>query len=171
MTAFENLSTILILFQHDSNHPGDYMPVLSCLMTLMPQNIHEGKRCFSQPPAFPLGSEEEKRIFKALQRELTFQFQKVFPDRLASKTVIIVPSLTLDREILTKVKGHVYYEERMLCLLMLLRMPQTNIVFVSSLPIDQVTIDYYCIYFRAFQVTMHVSGLQCSAATTLLPNR
>jgi len=143
VTAFENLSTILILFQHDSNHPGGYMPVLSCLMTLMPQNIHEDKRCFSQPPAFPLGSEEEKRIFKALQRELTVQFQQVFPDRLASKTVVIVPSMSVDHEILTKVKGHVYYEERMLCLLMLLRMPQTNIVFVSSLPIDQVTIDYY----------------------------
>jgi len=109
----------------------------------LPTYIQAGKRCFSQPPASPPGSEEEKRLFKALQRELTLQFQQVFPDRLASKTVVIVPSMTVDREILTKVKGHVYYEERMLCLLMLLRMPQTNIVFVSSLPIDQVTIDYY----------------------------
>jgi hypothetical protein len=89
------------------------------------------------------GSDEEKKVFKALQQDFTFQFQHLFPDRLATKTVVIVPSMTLDREILTKVKGHVYYEERMLCLLMLLRMPQTNIVFVSSLPIDQVTIDYY----------------------------
>src|SRR5688572_29993204 len=113
-------------------------------MTLMPTQMNAGKRSFSHPPAFPLpGSDEEKEIFQALQQELRFQFQRVFPDRVSSKTVVIVPSMTLDREILAKVKGHVYYEERMLCLLMLLRMPQTNIVFVSSLPIDQVTIDYY----------------------------
>ena len=109
----------------------------------MPTHMNAGKRCFSQQPAVAPGSDEEKKIFKALQQELAFQFQHVFPDRLASKTVVIVPSMTLDREILAKVKGHVYYEERMLCLLMLLRMPQKNIVFVSSLPIEQVTIDYY----------------------------
>ena len=112
-------------------------------MTFLATNIHAGKRCFSQQPVLAQGSDEEKKIFKALQQELTFQFKHVFPDRLASKTVVIVPSMTLDSEILSKVKGHVYYEERLLCLLMLLRMPQTNIVFVSSLPIEQVTIDYY----------------------------
>jgi hypothetical protein len=112
-------------------------------MVLMPTHIDEGRRCFSQPSSMAPGSDEEKKKFKVLQQELRFQFQHVFPDRLASKTVVIVPSMTLDREILTKVKGHVYYEERMLCLLMLLRMPQTHIVFVSSLPIDQATIDYY----------------------------
>jgi hypothetical protein len=112
-------------------------------MTFLATNIHAGKRCFSQQPVLAQGSDEEKKIFKALQQELTFQIQHVFPDRLASKTVVIVPSMTLDSEILSKVKGHVYYEERLLCLLMLLRMPQTNIVFVSSLPIEQVTIDYY----------------------------
>jgi hypothetical protein len=112
-------------------------------MTLMPAQLDVGKRCFSQPPVLSPGSDEEIKMFKALQQELRFQFQHVFPDRLATRTVVIVPSMTLDREILTKVKGHVYYEERMLCLLMLLRMPQTNIVYVSSLPIDQVTIDYY----------------------------
>ena len=118
------------------------LPVF-CSMIPMPTHVSADKRSFSQPPACATGSDEEKKIFKALQRELTFQFQHVFPDRLALKTVVIVPSMTLDPEILENVKGHVYYEERMLCLLMLLRMPQTNIVFVSSLPIDQVTIDYY----------------------------
>jgi hypothetical protein len=102
------------------------------------------KRCFTyaaiKPPP---GSDEEKNVFKALQKEFLFQFQHVFPDRVAPKTIVIVPSLTLDKEILTKVKGNVYYEERMLCLLMLLRMPKTHIVFVSSVPVDQVTIDYY----------------------------
>lgn len=98
---------------------------------------------FLRSPAAATVIDEERKLFQALQRNMKAQFQHDFPDRLAPKTVVVVPSLTLDREILTKIRGHVYYEERMLCMLMLLRMPQTNIVFVSSLPIDQTTIDYY----------------------------
>jgi len=135
----------------------------------MPTHIHAGKRCFSQQPAFAPGSDEEKKNFKALQQELTFQFQNDFPDRLASKTVVIVPSLTLDREILTKLKGQVYYEERMLCLLMLLRMPQTNIVFVSSLPIDQVIVDYYLHFLPGIpshHARQRLTMLSCHDAST-----
>jgi len=107
-------------------------------------SIVSKKRYFNNRTAYPLpGSTEEKDIFRSLQREFTSQFQNVFPDRLAQKTIIVVPSLTLDREILTKIRGYVYYEERMLCLLMLLRMPQTQVVYVSSVPIDQVIVDYY----------------------------
>lgn len=105
-------------------------------------NNHQ--RCFSNTTTAPLpGSDEEKNSFKKLQKDFEYQFREVFPDRLAPRTVVIIPSLTLDSEILTKIKGHVYYEERMLCMLMLLRMPQTEVVFVSSIPVDQVTIDYY----------------------------
>ncbi|MDQ3846639.1 MAG: hypothetical protein M3342_21900, partial [Bacteroidota bacterium] len=50
------------------------------------------------------------------------------------KTVIIIPSLTLDQEILEKISGINYYEERMLCLLMLLRMPQTHVIYITSMP-------------------------------------
>jgi hypothetical protein len=87
--------------------------------------------------------DQEKAIFNALQRELPYQFEHIFPDRIAPKTIVVVPSLTLDAEILSKIRGHIFYEERMLCLLMLLRMPQTRIVFVTSIPVDQITIDYY----------------------------
>ncbi|HVG42696.1 MAG TPA: peptide ligase PGM1-related protein [Chitinophagaceae bacterium] len=107
-------------------------------------DLLSNKRSFTNAPTYPVpGSDEEINIFKALQKEFLGQFQHVFPDKLATKTVVIIPSLTLDREMLAKIKGHVYYEERMLCLLMLLRMPQTHVVFVSSVPIDSVTIDYY----------------------------
>jgi hypothetical protein len=41
------------------------------------------------------------------------------------------------------VDGALYYEERLLCLLMLLRMPRANVVYVSSVAIDPVIIDYY----------------------------
>lgn len=86
---------------------------------------------------------EECRRFKQLQHNFVAQFEQVFPDKMAAKTVIIIPSLTLDPEILEKVQGANYYEERLLCLLMLLRMPHTNVVYVTSMPIDPVIVDYY----------------------------
>lgn len=111
---------------------------------LIDSSATDSRRCLGSAPAYPYpASDEEKNIFKALQQEFLIQFQHIFPDKLAQKTVVIIPSLTVEYEILAKIKGHLYYEERMLCLLMLLRMPQTNVVFVSSIPIDQVTIDYY----------------------------
>jgi pheganomycin biosynthesis PGM1-like protein len=81
--------------------------------------------------------------FKKLQRSLIYQFKHAFPDRLAHKTIVVVPSLTLDPQIVDKLVGQIYYEERMLCLLMLLRMPNTHIVYVTSIPVDPAIIDYY----------------------------
>jgi PGM1 C-terminal domain len=91
----------------------------------------------------PPGSSAETAAFNQLQANFTAQFETVFPDKLAPKTVIVIPSLTLDQEILGKVNGHFFYEERMLCLLMLLRMPRTHLVFVTSVPVDPCIIDYY----------------------------
>jgi hypothetical protein len=87
--------------------------------------------------------EFNRQQFKRLQQAFEAQFELVFPDKNAAKTVVIIPSLSLDREILQKIKGVHYYEERMLCLLMLLRMPHTQVIFITSLPVDPVIIDYY----------------------------
>jgi hypothetical protein len=89
------------------------------------------------------GSPEEATFFKKIQEQFKDQFEKAFPDKLAPKTVVIVPSLTLDQEILSKVKGVVHYEERLLCMLMLLRMPCTHVVYLTSTTIDPVIVDYY----------------------------
>ena len=89
------------------------------------------------------GSVEEVLLFRKIQALFSRQFRKVFPDKLASKSVVIIPSITLDQEILAKVSGHVHYEERLLCLLMLLRMPRTHVVYVTSVPVDPVIVDYY----------------------------
>lgn len=61
----------------------------------------------------------------------------------ASRTVLIVPSLSMDQEVLAGISGAHHYEERMLCYLMLLRMPRTRVVYVSSHPIPESIIDYY----------------------------
>jgi len=90
-------------------------------------------------------TEDEKELqeFKRLQDGFAAQFETAFPDKMAGKTVVIVPSLTLDVEILSKLKGAIHYEERLLCLLMLLRMPHTHVIYVTSMPVDDCIMDYY----------------------------
>jgi len=74
------------------------------------------------------GSEEERARFHDLQSRLVPMVSTVFPDRMAERTVVVVPSLSLDTDQLRRIEGIVHYEERMLCLLMLLRMPRTRII-------------------------------------------
>ncbi len=105
------------------------------------QQLYRSSPAHKQTDSLSLAEEQE--IFHALQHQLISQFQQIFPDKLAARTVVVIPSLSLDQEILTKVKGHFFYEERMLCLLMLLRMPRTQIIYVTSLPVDPAIIDYY----------------------------
>lgn len=93
---------------------------------------------------YPLpGSAAELEAFEKIQAGFAAQFALFFPDNLAAKTIVVVPSLSLDQEVLAKVKGAMHYEERLLCLLMLLRMPRAQVVYVSSSAIDPVIIDYY----------------------------
>jgi len=90
-----------------------------------------------------LNGEDENTRFKIIQARFGEQFANAFPDKLAPKTVVIIPSLTLDQEILSKIRGITHYEERLLCMLMLLRMPRTHVIYVTSMPVDPVIIDYY----------------------------
>jgi PGM1 C-terminal domain len=102
--------------------------------------FNKGEGSNSYPPEYELW---EKESFRKLQKDFTSQFEMVFPDKLAPKTVVIIPSLSLDQEILSKIDGIVHYEERMLCLLLLLRMPRTNLIYITSTTMDPVIIDYY----------------------------
>src|SRR5690349_20354841 len=96
---------------------------------------------FNKPSLLAL--HDESLQFAELQKTLVHQFEKYFPDKQAPKAVIIVPSLTMDTEILSKISGITHYEERLLCLLLLLRMPRTHVVYVTSMPVDPIIIDYY----------------------------
>ena len=51
--------------------------------------------------------------------------------------------MSLDVEELQKLKGARHYEERLLFMLILLSLPKTRVIFVTSEPIDPVIIDYY----------------------------
>jgi len=83
------------------------------------------------------------KIFSLLQQKFASNYKDIFLNDLAEKTVIIIPSLTLDEEMLRTITGVTHYEERMLCMLMLLRMPHTRVIYLSSVPIDSDIIDYY----------------------------
>ena len=89
------------------------------------------------------GSETERRRFAELQQRLEPLYRRVFADRLAPRTVVVVPSLSLDTDTLAKVRGVAHYEERLLCLLMLLRMPYTRVVYATSVPVHPTIVDYY----------------------------
>ena len=57
--------------------------------------------------------------------------------------MVVVPSLSLDPGELTKLSGAPHYEERLLCLLMLLRRPRTHVVYVTSQQIPESIVEYY----------------------------
>jgi hypothetical protein len=89
------------------------------------------------------GSPAEIARFAELQQRLAPLFRQVFADRLAPRTIVVVPGLSLDQELLARIEGLAHYEERQLTMLMLLRMPSTRMVFLTSVPVDPSIIDYY----------------------------
>ena len=100
--------------------------------------------------------------FKKIQKRFPKQFEHIFPDKLAPRTVIIIPSLTMDEEILSKISGVNHYEERLLCMLMLLRMPRTNVIYITSETIDPIIVDYY------LHLLPGITGYHAKSRLTLL---
>jgi hypothetical protein len=110
----------------------------------MSNNVITPRKMFTATGPYPEpGSDLERKAFLDIQHRFAEQFEKIFPDKLAPRTVVILPSLSLDQDILSKIKGSVHYEERMLCLLMLLRMPLTKLIYLTSVPIPDTIVDYY----------------------------
>jgi len=98
----------------------------------------------TQNDAYPEpGSAGELAGFAELQRRLPPLFDRVFADRLAPRTIVVVPGLSLDAELLARVEGFTHYEERQLTMLMLLKLPNTRMVFLTSAPLDASIVDYY----------------------------
>jgi hypothetical protein len=96
------------------------------------------------PGLFPSpGSPEEDLEFAELQRRFPQMYREVFSDPKAPRTVVVVPSMSLDERELAKIPGVMHYEERMLCLLMLLKLPRTQVVYVTSTALDPAVVDYY----------------------------
>jgi len=89
------------------------------------------------------GSADEHAAFARLQGTLPALFDTIVPDRQAPRTIVVVPSLSLDQDVASAIAGVHLYEERMLGMLMLLRRPRTRLVYLSSQPVAETIIDYY----------------------------
>jgi hypothetical protein len=91
----------------------------------------------------PPGSKEEDAAFARIQERFPSIYRDIFSDPKAPRTVVVMPSMSLDERELAKIEGVIHYEERMLCLLMLLRLPRTQLIYVTSVPLNPAVIDYY----------------------------
>ena len=87
--------------------------------------------------------DEIRARFATLQGRLRPLFQRLRDDAGAPRTVVVVPGLSLDPAVMATIDAARHYEERMLSMLMLLRMPRTRIVFVTSTPLAPSIVDYY----------------------------
>jgi hypothetical protein len=84
--------------------------------------------------------------FEALQKKLVPLWQMIGRTDLhgpleEENTIVVVPSLTLDEEL--HIAQQQAYEERFLFMLLLLRQPQTRLIYVTSLPVQTSIVDYY----------------------------
>ena len=82
-------------------------------------------------------------MFDELQRNLIERLGGRGISDLETGTIVVVPSITFPSEELRKIVGICHYEERLLCLLLFLARPDVRMVFVTSLPVDPVVVDYY----------------------------
>ncbi len=81
--------------------------------------------------------------FQKLQSRLQTHWHSLDSFTDSDSDILVVPSLSLDRQELLKVEGVVHYEERLLFSLMRLWNPRTRLIYVTSQPLPPITIDYY----------------------------
>jgi len=89
------------------------------------------------------GTPAEDARFSELYSQLPQLWHNLSAEGHVPQTVVVVPSMTLDVEELTKLKGAQHYEERLLFMLILLSSPKTRVIFVTTEPIHPFIIDYY----------------------------
>lgn len=81
--------------------------------------------------------------FDQLQQKLVEMVTVRGSDALGRGTLVVLPSLTFPTVELRKIIGIQHYEERMLYTLLLLRNPELRVVYITSLQVDPVIVDYY----------------------------
>ncbi|MGG6292872.1 peptide ligase PGM1-related protein [Leptolyngbya sp. AN02str] len=81
--------------------------------------------------------------FQALQSQLRDRWCSIDEFDRRELDIIVIPSLSLDRQELQKIKGVHHYEERLLFSLIRLRNPGTRLIYVTSQPLNPLIVDYY----------------------------
>lgn len=78
-----------------------------------------------------------------MQAGLEAWFERYRSDPDGEHSLVVVPSMTFDRELLEKVAGVDHYEERLLAMLTALRRPRLRLVYCTSMPVSATVVDYY----------------------------
>jgi hypothetical protein len=89
-----------------------------------------------------LSEEERYARFGELQQRMGAVWDAMqlnHPD----ESVVVIPSVTLDRAVANAGSLNQAYEERFLFLLLLLRQPQLRMVYVTSMPVSPTVVEYY----------------------------
>jgi hypothetical protein len=89
-----------------------------------------------------LSEEERYQRFDALQSQMVSVWE-AWRLNYEDESVVVVPSITLDRAVAGSGTMTQAMEERFLFLLMLLRQPRLRMIYVTSLPIAAEIIEYY----------------------------
>ncbi|MDQ2869692.1 MAG: carboxylate-amine ligase, partial [Acidobacteriota bacterium] len=87
--------------------------------------------------------EDEIRAFERLKPRLETLWNALSAREEEPYTSVVIPSMTLDAEELTKLEAASFYEERLLLLLMRLKNPRAHMVYVTSQPVHPVILEYY----------------------------
>ena len=89
-----------------------------------------------------LNESERDRRFARLQERMPAVWDLIRLD-LADESVVVVPSVTLDRAVPGSGSMAQAFEERFLFLLLLLRQPRLRMIYVTSMPIKPSIVEYY----------------------------
>ena len=81
--------------------------------------------------------------FTQLQEKLLPIWNSIREDDNFAHTSLIIPSLSVDQEELSKVQGASFYEERLMFALIRLRNPKAHLIYVTSQPVHPDVVDYY----------------------------
>ena len=84
---------------------------------------------------------------------------------LAGESIVVVPSVTLDRVVDRRAPLQAY-EERLLFLLLLLRQPRLQVIYVTSTEIDPTIVEYYLSLLPVSYRVTPVHGSISSPPTT-----
>jgi len=88
-----------------------------------------------------LSEREREERFDTLQRQLPAVWAAMRLN-LIGESIVVVPSVSLDRVVDRRTPVQAY-EERFLFLLLLLRQPRLQVIYVTSTEIDPTIIEYY----------------------------
>src|SRR5262245_26900839 len=89
----------------------------------------------------PALSDDALRRFDSLQAGLVPQWKLIGSVNAYEQTMVVVPSTSVESDAPGLLQQA--YEERLLCLLLLLKKPRARIVYVTSRPILPSILDYY----------------------------